>query len=77
MEEEALKIQVQALTEQNKILSCLLKVADANFALANERGRQHKEEEPEEDERGGCEPKHQRDKLEARRVNKGSHVTCV
>ena len=71
-EEEALKLQVQALTEQNKILSCLLKVADANFALANERGRQPQEERKEED--FGSDAK--LDKLEAATVNKGTHFTC-
>ena len=75
-EEEALKLQVQALTEQNKILSCLLKVADANFALANERGRQPKEEREAslQEEDPGSDAK--RDKLEAARVNKGAHFTC-
>jgi hypothetical protein len=71
-EEEALKLQVQALTEQNKILSCLLKVADANFALANERERQPKEDGKEEDPSGDA----KRDKLEAARVNNGTHFTC-
>ena len=67
-----MKLQVQALTEQNTILSCLLTVADANFALANERGRQPKEEGKEEDPGGDA----KRDKLEAARVNKGTHYTC-